>query len=79
MTPQQFRSHLRDEPHLEEALARMEEHLRNNKVLLSDIRYRVGRRLKVDATTETIVGDSEANRLLFREYRKPFVVPDKVV
>jgi hypothetical protein len=27
---------------------------------------------------ESFVDDAEANRLLTREYRKPFAVPDKV-
>lgn len=79
MTPEQFRSHLRNQPQLEETLARMEEHLRDNKVLLSEVRYRIGKRLKIDAASETIVGDSEANKLLFRQYRPPFVVPERVV
>jgi predicted dehydrogenase len=45
---------------------------------LGNIAYRVGRALKFDDKTETIVGDAEANRLLGRTYRKPFVMPEKV-
>jgi predicted dehydrogenase len=45
---------------------------------LGNIAYRVGRVLHFDAATETIHGDSEANRLLGRTYREPFVVPEKV-
>jgi predicted dehydrogenase len=40
--------------------------------------YRVGRALRFDATTETFPDDADANRLLSRTYRKPFVMPDKV-
>jgi len=36
----------------------------------------MGRVLNFDAKTETFVGDAEANAMLRREYRKPFVVPD---
>jgi len=45
---------------------------------LGNISYRLGRRLKFDPASETFPGDSEANAMLTREYRKPYVVP-KVV
>ena len=45
---------------------------------LANISYRVGRTLQWDAKTMTCVGDEEANRLLTREYRAPFVVPHNV-
>lgn len=45
---------------------------------LGNISYRVGRRIEFDPATETIIGDAEASRLLTREYRAPFVVPDVV-
>lgn len=48
-------------------------------VHLANISYRVGcRKLIFDAKTERIVGDEEANRLLKRTYREPFVIPDQV-
>jgi predicted dehydrogenase len=41
-----------------------------------NIAARVGRTLKLDASTETFVGDDEANALRTRpEYRKPWVLP----
>jgi predicted dehydrogenase len=45
---------------------------------LGNISHRVGRRLKFDPAKETFIGDAEANRLLSREYRKPFGLPEKV-
>jgi hypothetical protein len=42
---------------------------------LSNISYRVGRKVRWDAKAEKIVGDSEANALVSREYRKPWVLP----
>jgi predicted dehydrogenase len=46
---------------------------------LANISYRLGgRKLRVDAKTETLIDDAEANRMLKREYRSPWVVPDKV-
>jgi hypothetical protein len=45
---------------------------------LSNIAYRTGRTLVFDSNREKFVNDEEADRLLTREYRAPFVVPDKV-
>jgi predicted dehydrogenase len=57
---------------------RMAEHLKDNGVQLEESNYRLGRKLVIDAEKEQIVGDAEANKLLRREYRAPFVVPDSV-
>jgi hypothetical protein len=68
-----------DDKEAYETLARMEEHLAGtNGLALDGLKYRLGRKLMIDAAAEKVVGDDEANRLLTREYRKPFVVPDKV-
>lgn len=45
---------------------------------LANISYRLGRELTFNGTTEKFINDSEANVLLTREYRKPYIVPDKV-
>jgi predicted dehydrogenase len=45
---------------------------------LANISYRLGRSLDFDPVTMKIKGDSEANAMLTREYRAPFIVPDKV-
>ena len=45
---------------------------------MANIAYRVGRQLKFDGKTERFVGDAEADQLLTREYRAPYVVPEKV-
>jgi hypothetical protein len=39
--------------------------------------YRLGRKLTLDVKAETFGRDREANAHLFREYRRPFVVPDR--
>ena len=61
-----------------EYLERMQDHLKDNGVKLNDTDYIVGRHLKFDGKTESFVGDDEANALLTRNYREPFVVPAKV-
>jgi predicted dehydrogenase len=45
---------------------------------LGNISFRTGRAIRFDAKTETCVNDAEANRLLGRTYRAPFVVPTTV-
>jgi len=45
---------------------------------LGNISYRVKRDLRFDPHQMQFVGDAEANKLLTRVYRKPYVVPDKV-
>jgi predicted dehydrogenase len=47
--------------------------------LLARTSYQVGRPIKFDPDTETVVGDAEANALLNQpEYRTPYVVPKEV-
>jgi hypothetical protein len=43
---------------------------------LANISYRLGRTLNFDGATMTCKGDSEANAMFRRTYRKPFVVPE---
>ena len=45
---------------------------------LANISYRVGRTLHWDEKTWTVKNDPEANRLLTRQYRAPYIVPAKV-
>jgi predicted dehydrogenase len=45
---------------------------------LANISYRTGRMLKLDTQSGVAIGDSEANALYTRDYRKPYVVPEKV-
>ena len=47
-------------------------------VHLANLSYRLGRTLDFDAATYSVRGDSEANKMFRREYRKPYVVPEKV-
>jgi len=47
-------------------------------VHLANISYRLGRSLDFDPKKQCFIGDDEANGMLTRQYRKPFVVPEKV-
>jgi predicted dehydrogenase len=45
---------------------------------LANTSYRLKRTLRFDEATRKYIGDEEANRMLTRNYRKPYVVPEKV-
>jgi predicted dehydrogenase len=47
-------------------------------VHLANISYRVGRTIHFDSDSYTCKGDKEATAMFTRNYRKPFVVPEKV-
>lgn len=63
---------------LAESLGRMEAHLGANLVDLYQTPLVMGAALKMHPRTERFTHNEEANRLLKREYRSPFVVPEKV-
>jgi hypothetical protein len=45
---------------------------------LGNIAYRLGRTLNFDPAAMCFPGDAEANALLTRPYRAPYVVPERV-
>jgi predicted dehydrogenase len=45
---------------------------------LANISYRLGRQLHFDGAKEKFIKDPEADKLLTRDYRKPYVVPNQV-
>jgi predicted dehydrogenase len=53
-------------------------HLASALAHLGNISVRLGRTLTFDPKTETFPGDSDANAMLKRNYRSPFVVPEQV-
>ncbi|HLY75536.1 MAG TPA: Gfo/Idh/MocA family oxidoreductase [Planctomycetota bacterium] len=59
-----------------ETFIRTRKHLSDNGVDLGKTQVRVGRTLSFDPAKEKFVNDPEADKLLTREYRKPFVVPE---
>ena len=63
-----------------EAVERMEGHLSGQpyNLNLADLQLKVGPRLEVQARTENFNGNAAANRLLTREYREGFAVPERV-
>jgi hypothetical protein len=62
-----------------ESFENMKRHLADTgQVDLANSTYRLGRTLSFDAEAETFVGAPDANQLLTRPYRGPFVVPERV-
>jgi hypothetical protein len=50
-------------------------HRSTNMSLLGMLSYKIGRSVQWDGEKERVVGDPDANKLLRREYRKPWVYP----
>jgi predicted dehydrogenase len=62
-----------------EAFEDMKQHLVDAAHLeLTSSTCRLGRMLRFDAEAERFIGDSEADKLLTRPYRPPFIVPEQV-
>ena len=55
-----------------------EGHLSCALVHLANTSYRLGRSLNFDPQKQRCIHDDDANQMLTRDYRKPFVVPEKV-
>ncbi len=60
-----------------DAAERMAAHLKANTVDLGSAQLRVGRVVKFEPKAEHVVGDAEADRMLTRNYRKPFAHSEK--
>jgi len=56
----------------------IEGHYSSALPLLANISYRVGRQLKFRGESEKFANDPEADLLLTREYRYPYIVPENV-
>ena len=61
-----------------ESLGRMQEHLAVNKVDLQKTPLTLGAGLKMDTKKERFAHNHKANQMLTGEYRKGFVVSEKV-
>ena len=59
----------------QETFERFEAHLRANGIDLAETKFYFGRNLAFEPTSEQFSGDAEANKMLTRDYREPFVVP----
>ncbi|MDR2497905.1 MAG: Gfo/Idh/MocA family oxidoreductase [Tannerellaceae bacterium] len=53
-------------------------HLSSALAHLGNISYRLGRQLTFDPVAECFIGDDDANNMLSRRYRSPYLLPEKI-
>ncbi len=76
--PNDIREEIKSDSLLNEAFGRMVEHLAANEVDVKTDKLTLGAPLKMDPKTEKFIGNNDASALLTRNYRAPFIVPEKV-
>jgi predicted dehydrogenase len=76
--PDAIREQIKGNATMSEAFERLAAHLSLNGVNLEKTPVTLGAALEFDSKTEKFTNNDAANALLTREYRKPFVVPEKV-
>ena len=76
--PGEIKQALSDNKSLAEAFDRMAGHLDANGVDIAKDNVQLGMPLKFDPRTERFVDNAQANELVTRKYRQPFVVPTEV-
>ena len=77
-SPDEIRDAVKNEKDVADALGRMDEHLAVNNVDLKKSPAALGVVLNMDPKSERFTNSSAANQMLTREYRKSYVVPEKV-
>lgn len=75
---EQIKDSFKNNADMAESFGRMQEHLAANQVDLGATPATLGEVLKMDPKTERFSGNHKANEMLTRDYRHPFVVPEKV-
>ncbi len=63
----------------QESFGRMQDHLREDGLDTKTMALGIGAKLEVDEKTESIKNNMLANRMLFRDYRDGFEVPQQIV
>ena len=53
-------------------------HLASSLAHLGNISYRLGRQLQFDPVSERFINDVDANAMMTRQYRAPFLMPEKI-
>jgi len=76
--PEEIREGLKSDKAAQETLARMESHLDANGVDLKKTKLTIGPLLTMDGKKERFIGNDKANQLITRNYRAPYIVPEKV-
>lgn len=77
-SPGELREKVKGNKEALDSLNRLITHLEANGVDVNVDKLTMGEFLKMDPKTEKFIKNAAADKLLTREYRKPFVVPEKV-
>lgn len=77
-SPGEIKEAMQSNKVLAEGFDRMAAHLDANEVDITNERLHLGVPLKFDPRKEKFVGNADADKMLTRNYRAPFVVPAKV-
>jgi predicted dehydrogenase len=77
-SPAEIKESIKASPGAVETFERMAAHLAANDVDINKDQVTMGPVLTMDPKVEKFIGNSEADKLLTRDYRKPFVVPERV-
>jgi hypothetical protein len=77
-SPDEMREKLQSSKNATETFGRMAEHLAANGVDLNATKATLGEFLTMDPNAERFIGNREADALLTRYYRRPYVVPERV-
>jgi hypothetical protein len=79
-SPGEIREVIRGNQKLDEAFGRFQDHLKVNEVDLEETQATLGPWVEFDPRQERFKGEfaDQANALLKRDYREPFVVPEQV-
>jgi len=76
--PDDIREQIRADRDAAATFDRMVEHLRASGVDLAATKAALGAVLRMEPKSERFLGNDQANDLLTRNYRRPFVVPENV-
>jgi hypothetical protein len=75
-SPDELREAVKGNKEAMDSLERLFTHLAANDVKVDVDKLSLGQFLKMDPKTERFIDNAEADKLLTREYRAPFVVPE---
>jgi hypothetical protein len=78
LSPDSIAEKIKGNAEATDSFNRLAAHLDANGVDIKTEQLSLGEFLKMDPKTERFIGNAEADQLLTREYRAPFIVPEKV-
>jgi predicted dehydrogenase len=73
-----IRSAIKGDKEATDSFERLATHLAANQIDINMDKLTLGEFLKMDVQTEKFIGNPAADKMLTREYRAPFIVPEKV-